>query len=100
MQRLSVDEFHEANKLPLIVVLDDNLRAFLIELILLYCFVDWICHIRPIYHILKLHRQTGKLDAIAALCQRMLRDLVHHQQMAKLIIKTAFEENGHVANLK
>ena len=23
MQRLSVDEFHEANKLPLIVVLDD-----------------------------------------------------------------------------
>ena len=76
---------------------DDNLRAFLIELILLYCFVDWICPIRPIYHILKLHRQTGKLDAMATLCQRMLRDLVHHQQMAKLIIETAIAENGHVA---
>ena len=76
---------------------DDNLRAFLIELILLYCFVDWICPIRPIYHILKLHRQTGKLDAMTTLCQRMLRDLVHHQQMAKLIIETAIAENGHVA---
>ncbi len=77
----------------------DNLREFMIELVLLYIFVNWISPFRGIYHVLKLNRQQSIVHGIAKLSDLMLRDLVHHQQVFKLILETAMVENPEVFDL-
>lgn len=79
---------------------EDNLREFIIEMAILYGVANWISFIRPIYHVIKLERQTGKLQGITKLADLMLRDLVHHQQLFKQIFETALFENPEVVDQK
>lgn len=76
----------------------ENIREFVIELALLYGFADWIAFVGPCYQVIKLSEKTGKFNGIAKKADFMLRDLVHHQQLFKLILETALAENPEVVN--
>ena len=71
----------------------ENVRQFILEVALIYGFADWIAYVAPIYQVMKLNAKTKKFNGVAQNAEKMLRDLVHHQQIFKLILDTAVTEN-------
>jgi ribonucleotide reductase beta subunit family protein with ferritin-like domain len=71
----------------------EKVSAFILELTILYGFVNWMAAVTPIYQVIKLSEQTGKFKGIAETADYMLRDLVHHQQVFALMLETACTEN-------
>ena len=76
----------------------ENVREFLIELVILYGFADWITYVVPLYQVIKLSDKTGRYKGLANSAHYMLRDLVHHQQVFNLILDTAIAENPEAIN--
>ena len=76
----------------------EKVSEFILELTILYSFVDWMANIVPIYQVIKLNEQTGKFNGVAETANSMLRDLVHHQQVFSLILETACDENPEAVN--
>lgn len=71
----------------------EKIRDFILELTILYGFVNWMAAVVPIYQVIKLSEQTGKFKGVAETADFMLRDLVHHQQVFALMLETACTEN-------